>query len=90
MTTEYAFIDDSGVVRLEGTLSPDPAAGSASPTFTGTVTADNLTAAGNVALAGAAKTLGFYNHAPTALQTGVAVTAAGIHAALVNLGLITA
>ena len=34
--------------------------------------------------------LGFYNHAATAQQTGVAVTAAAIHAALVNLGLITA
>ena len=34
--------------------------------------------------------IGFYGHATTALQTGVAVTAAGIHAALVNLGLITA
>ncbi len=34
--------------------------------------------------------LGFYGHAATALQTGVAVNAAGIHAALVNLGLITA
>jgi hypothetical protein len=35
-------------------------------------------------------TLGFYGHADTLLQTGVAVSAAGIHAALVNLGLITA
>jgi len=34
--------------------------------------------------------VGFYNTAPVAQQTGVAVTAAGIHAALVNLGLITA
>lgn len=34
--------------------------------------------------------LGFYNHAATVKQTGVAVTAAAIHAALVNLGLITA
>ena len=34
--------------------------------------------------------VGFYGTAPVALQTGVAVTAAGIHAALVNLGLITA
>lgn len=34
--------------------------------------------------------LAFYNHAPVAQQTGVAVDAAGIHAALVNLGLITA
>lgn len=34
--------------------------------------------------------VGFYGTAPVALQTGVAVSAAGIHAALVNLGLITA
>lgn len=34
--------------------------------------------------------LGFYGTVPIALQTGVAVSAAGIHAALVALGLITA
>lgn len=34
--------------------------------------------------------LGFYGAAPIPLQTGVAVTAAAIHAALVNLGLIAA
>ena len=34
-------------------------------------------------------TVGFYGTVPVALQTGVAVTSAGIHAALVNLGLIT-
>ena len=34
--------------------------------------------------------IGFYGAAPVAQQTGVAVSAAGIHAALVNLGLITA
>ena len=34
--------------------------------------------------------LGFYGTTPIAQQTGVAVTAAGIHAALVALGLITA
>ena len=34
--------------------------------------------------------LGFYGASPVAQQTGVAVTAAAIHAALVNLGLITA
>lgn len=38
----------------------------------------------------ASQKLGFYNATPVAQQTGVAVTAAGIHAALVNLGLITA
>ncbi len=41
--------------------------------------------------AAAAIKLGFYSGTtPVALQTGVAVTSAGIHAALVNLGLITA
>lgn len=34
--------------------------------------------------------IGFYGTTPIAQQTGVAVTAAAIHAALVNLGLITA
>lgn len=34
--------------------------------------------------------IGFYNKTPVVQQTGVAVTAAGVHAALVNLGLITA
>ncbi len=33
--------------------------------------------------------IGFYNTAPIAKQTGVVVSAAGVHAALVNLGLIT-
>jgi hypothetical protein len=35
-------------------------------------------------------TVGFYGTAPVAQQTGVAVSAAGVHAALVALGLITA
>ena len=34
--------------------------------------------------------IGFFNATPVVQQTGVAVSAAGIHAALVNLGLITA
>ena len=34
--------------------------------------------------------IGFFNAPPVVQQTGVAVSAAGIHAALVNLGLITA
>lgn len=37
-----------------------------------------------------ARQVGFYVTAPVSLQTGVAVSAAGVHAALVNLGLITA
>ena len=38
----------------------------------------------------AAPEVGFYGTTPVAQQTGVAVSAAGIHAALVSLGLITA
>jgi len=34
--------------------------------------------------------VGFYNNAPVAKPTGVAVTAAAIHAALVTLNLISA
>ena len=34
--------------------------------------------------------IGFYAATPVALQTGVTVSSDGIHAALVNLGLITA
>ncbi len=34
--------------------------------------------------------VGFYGTVPVSLQTGVAVSAAGLHAALVNLGMITA
>ncbi len=37
-----------------------------------------------------ASDVGFYSTTPVSQQTGVAVTAAGIHAALVSLGLITA
>lgn len=47
----------------------------------GKTTASSLLVTGNV---------GFYNTAPIAKQTGVAVTAGGIHAALVALGLIAA
>ena len=107
MTTEYQFINSSGIVALEGTLNPDPAA-AASPTFTGTTTVANLVVTGTAGVTGqttlvnlattgnttignaGSDTLGFYGHAATAQQTGVAVTAAGIHAALVALGLITA
>ena len=45
-----------------------------------------VTGSGDVSISG---DVGFYNTAPVAKQTGVAVSAAGIHAALVNLGLIT-
>lgn len=45
---------------------------------------------GDVSLCSATDKLGFHGTAPIAKQTGVAVTAGGIHAALVALGLIAA
>lgn len=72
------------VNNLTGNGTPAPVTATA-------VTCTTLTATGNVALGdAAADTVGFYGHAGIAQQTGVAVTAAAIHAALVALGLITA
>jgi len=44
----------------------------------------------DITIAAATDELGFYGATPVSKQTGVAVTAAAIHAALVNLGLIAA
>lgn len=56
---------------------------------TGEVQVKNqLSAEGSLAHKGSA--VGFYNTTPVSQQTGVAVTAEAIHAALVSLGLITA
>lgn len=54
------------------------------------VTNGRLTIAHDLSLGSATDSIGFYGATPVALQTGVTVDAAGIHAALVNLGLITA
>jgi hypothetical protein len=76
-------------VTAGGLLAPK-----ASPTFTGTVTAAAVTASGLVTAAGGLRhtgsTLGFYNATAVTKPTGVTVDAAGIHAALVTLGLIAA
>lgn len=86
-TVEATFADDSGTQRLEGTLTT-------AGTITGGVTVDTLTTTGACNIGGALNhdgtTVGFYGTAPIAKQTGVAVTAGGIHAALVALGLIAA
>lgn len=95
MATYDAILHDAdGTARIAGTIEfpataqPAPVA---DPTFTGTATVADLSVTGNAAIGNAAAdTVGFYGHAGTAQQTGVAVTAAGIHAALVALGLITA
>lgn len=52
-----------------------------------TLTATNQTRAGLSIMPTAGGLLGFYGTAPLAKQTGVAVTAAGIHAACVALGI---
>ena len=49
-----------------------------------------VTGTSAVRLGATGGTVGFYGTTPIALQTGVAVTAGGVHAALVALGLITA
>lgn len=74
-----------------GTFSTLNATGAA--TFDGAVTLGNADAdPTNIlgALNHDGTTVGFYGTAPIAKQTGVAVTAGGIHAALVALGLIGA
>ena len=61
--------------------------------FNGTdliIKADETGTNGVQVLTSAAEQLGFHGTSPIAQQTGVVVTAVGIHAALVNLGLITA
>jgi hypothetical protein len=84
------FIDDAGVERFVGNVSFTNATNQ--PTnSTGNLTCANLTVTGDSAIGNAgADVVGFYGHAGIAQQTGVAVSSAGIHAALVALGLITA
>lgn len=80
--TDAQFLDDSGKLRLEGSI------------VTGGVYTGALSVSTNLTVGGALDhdglTVGFYGTAPIAKQTGVAVTAGGIHAALVALGLIAA
>lgn len=61
--------------NIEGTVNPDTVTGGTG----GTIVAKTVT-----------ETLGFYGATGVAKQTGVAVTAAAVHAALVALGLIAA
>lgn len=86
-TYNAAFADDSGQVRLEGTLSlPDLAIDAWAVASVTTTGAANI----GGALNHDGTTVGFYGTTPITKQTGVAVSSAGIHAALVALGLIAA
>lgn len=86
-SVDAVFTDDSGAIRLEGTITT-------SGTGTGDFSVATVTTSGAANIGGALNhdgtTVGFYGTAPIAKQTGVAVTAGGIHAALVALGLIAA
>ena len=99
----HVFGDSVGTVQFDGsggiiTLRTGGNGGS----ITGTAAADavsfdasqNTKIHGDAELDGAlnhdGSTVGFYGTSPTAQQTGVAVSAAAVHAALVTLGLITA
>ncbi len=86
-TNKFTVAAASGNTVVAGTLAVTGAT-----TQTGALTvAGALTANGNCVIGNAGSdTIGFYGATPTAQLTGVAVTAAGIHAALVTLGLITA
>ncbi len=70
------FFRDSVNGKMHMTFTPGPGAGGGMTELN-----SGLKVVGDV---------GFYNKAPVAKQTGVPVTAAGVHAALVALGLITA
>ncbi len=68
-----------------------PAAGDLGEVITVPITFNQTwTARNGLVIGGATDEQAFYGGTPVALQTGVAVSAAGIHAALVNLNLITA
>ena len=85
------FTDSAGQVRLAGTLTTTGTATgdfSSATISTGAISA--LVASTGVKVGATGDKLGFYGTAPISLQTGVAVSSAGIHAALVALGLITA
>jgi len=66
---------------MSTTVSSTPAT-----TTTGVLQTTN----GDIAISKSGGTVGFYGTTPIAKQTGVAVSAAGVHAALVALGLIAA
>lgn len=83
------WIRDAGALRIYDAGDTDYAAFSHDGTdfnFVGTNTTNWNISGANVKFV---NNVGFYNTAPVAQPTSVAVTAAGIHAALVTLGLIT-
>ena len=83
--TAIEFYTAANTTTIAGTLAAD---------MTGVGTASILRLRGDITidkdLNHDGDRAGFYATAPIAQQTGVAVTDAAIHAALVNLGLITA
>jgi len=96
-TITGTLVDNSGQERVAGTFTFAGTSTMGDITATGitatslTVTTVSANVAGTGITVGATgDSLGFYGHAVIAQQTGVAVSSAGIHAALVALGLFTA
>lgn len=90
-TSSFDDVDIADDLTVGGDATVTGAVQGATVVATTGVTTVGLTVTGNSAIGNAGSdTIGFYGQAATAQQTGVAVTAAGIHAALVALGLITA
>jgi polygalacturonase len=74
-----------------GTVGSDPGEGGVTAVFNDCLfVGDPANVTLSAGVHGTGTKLGFYTTAPVAKQTGVAVTAAGVHAALVALGLIAA
>ena len=86
----YQLANDAETFKLQR-VNPSTKSVAASPlTLNGNDMVISTGSSGTMLIGGSGTDIGFYGATPVALQTGVAVTAAGIHAALVNLGLITA
>lgn len=83
-----SIANDGSFSWSNGTDAADAAFGRLAADVVGTASGDTLRSTGPFDHDGS--TLGFYGTTPIAKQTGVAVSAAGIHAALVALGLIAA
>jgi hypothetical protein len=87
----YAFVGASTITNAATVYIDDAPQAGANATITNSyalwVNQGRVRLGGSLQVGG---NVGFYGAAPVAQQTGVAVTAGAIHAALVNLGLITA
>lgn len=88
--SSHQIVEDGGVLTFQRVNSSTKAVQATWLTYSGNALSISTGSSGTMSFGAAGTDIGFYGATPVALQTGVAVTAGGIHAALVNLGLITA